>query len=111
MKKYNVQHEAWGPLAQGKNNIFQNEVLLSLAEKHQKSVAQVILRWIIQKGIVAIPKSIHKDRIIENISIFDFELSAKDINAIEMIDTNKSTIPSKRNPEVIERFANWKFKI
>jgi len=111
MKEYNVQHEAWGPLAQGKNNIFQNEVLVSIAEKHDKSVAQVILRWFTQRGIVTIPKSTHKERIIENFNIFNFELNQEDMNAIAMIDKNKSLIPSKRDPEMVKRFANWKFDI
>jgi len=69
MKEYNVQIESWGPFAEGRNNMFQNEVLLSLAEKYSKSVAQVILRWLIQRGVVAIPKSVHKERIIENFNI------------------------------------------
>lgn len=111
MNEYSVQHEAWGPLAQGKNNIFQHERLVSIAEKHHKSVAQVVLRWFAQRGIVAIPKSIHKERMIENISIFDFELSEEEIKAIATIDTNKSLIPSKRDPEVVKRFANWTFNI
>lgn len=111
MKEYNVQHQAWGPLAQGKNNIFQNEILVSIAEKYCKSVAQVILRWFTQRGIVAIPKSTHKERIIENINTFDFELSHEDMEAIAKVDTNISLIPSKRNPEIVKRFAYWKFNI
>ncbi|MEW4211717.1 aldo/keto reductase [Priestia megaterium] len=111
MKDYNVQMESWGPLAQGKNNIFENEILLSLAEKHNKSVAQVILRWLTQKGVVAIPKSVHKERIIENINIFDFELSQEDIDMIATLDTKKSLFPSKNDPEVVKQFANWKFNI
>ncbi|SIR99850.1 Aldo/keto reductase [Peribacillus simplex] len=111
MKEYNVQHESWGPLAQGKNNIFQNEVLVSIAEKYEKSVAQVILRWFTQRGVVAIPKSTHKERIIENFNIFDFEISGKDMNAVAAIDTKESLIPSKRDPKVVKRFANWIFDI
>lgn len=111
MKEFNVQHEAWGPLAQGKNHIFQNESLVSIAKQHHKSVAQIILRWFTQKGIVAIPKSTRPERIIQNIDIFDFELSTEQMNAIEAIDTNTSLIPSKRNPEMVKRFANWKFDI
>lgn len=111
MKEFNVQHEAWGPLAQGKNHIFQNETLVSIAKQHHKSVAQIILRWFTQKGIVAIPKSTRQERIIQNINIFDFELSTEQMNAIAAIDTNTSLIPSKRNPEMVKRFANWKFDI
>lgn len=88
-------------LAQGKNNIFQNEVLASIAEKHHKSIAQVILRWLRQRGIVAIPKSTHKERIIENINIFDFELSQEDINAIAKIDTNRWRMNNEETAVVI----------
>ena len=71
MKENTVQIESWGPFAEGKNNMFQNEVLVSIAEKHNKSVAQVILRWLTQRGVVVIPKSVRKERIIENFNIFD----------------------------------------
>lgn len=111
MKEYNIQMESWGPLAQGKNNIFQNEILVTLANKHQKSVAQVILRWLTQRGIVVIPKSVHKERIIENFRIFDFELSQDDMDAISTLDTNTSLFPSKNNPNIVKQFANWKFDI
>lgn len=111
MKEFNIRHEAWGPLAQGKNNIFQNDILVSIAEKHHKSVAQVIIRWFAQRGVVAIPKSTHKERINENFNIFNFELSQEDMNAIATLDMKKSLIPSKRNPEVVKRFASWKFDI
>ncbi|MCM3728827.1 aldo/keto reductase [Neobacillus cucumis] len=111
MKEYNVQLESWGPLAQGKNNIFQNEVLITLAEKHHKSVAQVILRWLTQRGVVAIPKSTHKDRIIENFNIFDFELTQEDMDTIATLDTKKSLFLSKNDPEVVKQFANWKLDI
>jgi 2,5-diketo-D-gluconate reductase A len=111
MKEFNIQHEAWGPLAQGKNNIFENQTLVSIAEKHNRSVAQVILRWLTQKGIVAIPKSTHNERIMENFNIFDFELTQEDMNTIATIDTKKSLFPSKRDPEMVKRFANWKFDI
>ncbi|MED4228435.1 aldo/keto reductase [Neobacillus cucumis] len=111
MKEYNVQHESWGPLAQGKNNIFQNQVLISLAEKHHKSVSQVVLRWLTQRGVVTIPKSIHKERIVENFNIFDFEISQEDMEAIATLDTKKSLGPSKRDPERVKFFANWKMDI
>jgi diketogulonate reductase-like aldo/keto reductase len=111
MKEYNVQHEAWGPLSQSKNNIFQNEVLVSIAEKHHKSVAQVVLRWLTQRGVIAIPKSTHKERIIGNLNIFDFELNQEDMNRIATLDTNKSLAPSKRDPEIVKFFSNWKMDI
>lgn len=111
MKQYNVQHESWGPLAQGKNNIFQNEMLVSIAEKHHKSVSQVVLRWLTQRGVVTIPKSVHKERIVENFNIFDFEISQEDMEAIATLDTKKSLGPSKRDPERVKFFANWKMDI
>src|SRR6476469_3057224 len=82
LQENNVQIESWGPFAEGKNNIFGNELLLSAAQKYNKSVAQVILRWLTQRGVVAIPKSVRKERIVENINIFDFDLSPEDIEAI-----------------------------
>src|SRR5512136_1892225 len=78
----NVQVEAWAPFAEGRNNLFQNEILLSIAASHKKSVAQVILRWLLQRGIIVLSKSIRKERIVENISVFDFELNAEDMAAI-----------------------------
>src|SRR5574339_618797 len=83
----NVQVEAWAPFAEGKNNIFQNETLLSIAAKYNKSVAQVILRWVIQRGIIALAKSTRKGRMTENIRVFDFELSAEDMAAMTTLDT------------------------
>ncbi|MBM7655450.1 diketogulonate reductase-like aldo/keto reductase [Neobacillus cucumis] len=112
MKEYNVQHESWGPLAQGKNNIFQNQVLISLAEKHHKSVSQVVLRWLTQRRVVTIPKSVHKERIVENFNIFDFEISQEDMEAIATLDTKKSLGPSKRDPERVKSSltGKWIFK-
>lgn len=111
MKEHNIQIEAWGPLAEGKNNIFQNEVLVSIAEKYNKSVAQVILRWLTQRKIVVIPKSVRKERIIENFNIFDFELNQEDMNNIATLDTNKTLFVSKLDPEQVKRYANIKFDI
>ena len=105
MKDLNVQIEAWGPLAEGKNNIFQNEVLVTLAETYDKSVAQIILRWLIQRDIVAIPKSVHEDRITENFNIFDFELSNDDMESIATLDTQASLFFSHQDPEVIKRLS------
>jgi 2,5-diketo-D-gluconate reductase A len=97
-----VQVEAWAPLAEGKNNIFQNEVLLSIAVKHQKSVAQVIFRWLVQRGIIVLAKSTRKERMIENISVFDFELNAEDLAAIATLDTKTSSFFDHRNPEMVK---------
>src|SRR5436309_2463504 len=98
LKENNVQIESWGPFAEGKNNIFHNDVLLSIAEKHGKSVAQVILRWLTQRGVVAIPKSVRKERMAENFNIFDFELSAEDMNTIATLDSKQSAFFDHRDP-------------
>jgi 2,5-diketo-D-gluconate reductase A len=111
MKDHNVQIESWAPFAEGRNNIFQNEVLVSIAEKHKKSVAQVILRWLTQRGVVAIPKSVHKERIIENFNIFDFELSQEDMERIATLDTKKSLFFSHNDPEIVKWLSNRKLDI
>ncbi|MDY8047471.1 aldo/keto reductase [Paenibacillus polymyxa] len=105
MKDHHVQIESWGPFAEGKNNIFKIEVLASMAEKHHKSVAQVALRWLIQRGIFAIPKSVHKERIIENFNIFNFELSREDMERIATLDSKESLILSLHDPENVEPSA------
>ena len=86
LAEYKVQQEAWGPFAEGKNGLFSNEVLAGIGRKHGKSVAQVVLRWLNQRGIVAIPKSVRKERMAENFAIFDFELDGDDIAAIAGLD-------------------------
>ncbi|MFE0624845.1 aldo/keto reductase [Priestia aryabhattai] len=111
MKENNVQIESWGPFAEGKNNIFQNELLASIAEKYNKSVAQVILRWLTQRGVVVIPKSVHKERIIENFNIFDFELNQEDIDMIATLDTKESVFFSHRDAEFVKWLGNVKFDI
>jgi len=106
-----VQVEAWGPFAEGKNNIFQNELLLSIAAKHKKSVAQVILRWLVQRGIIALAKSTRKERMIENISVFDFELSAEDVTAVATLDTKTSSFFDHRNPEMVKWLGSRKMDV
>ncbi len=92
MKEYGVQPEAWGPFAEGKNNFFQNPTLSEIATKYGKSVAQVALRWNVQRGVVVIPKSVHQERIQENFNIWDFELSKKDMETISGMDIGHSEI-------------------
>ena len=92
MKEYDVQLEAWGPFSEGKNNFFQNPTLSEIATKYGKSVAQVALRWNVQRGVVVIPKSVHKERIQENFNIWDFELSEKDMKTISRMDIGHSEI-------------------
>ncbi|MBD1379897.1 aldo/keto reductase [Metabacillus arenae] len=111
MNENNVQIESWAPFAEGKNNIFQNEVLVSIAERYNKSVAQVILRWLTQRGVVVIPKSVHKERIIENFNIFDFDLSQEDMEAIATLDTKKSLFFSHNDPEIVKWLGNRKLDI
>lgn len=106
-----VEVEAWAPFAEGKNNIFQNELLLSIATKHNKSVAQVILRWLVQRGIIALAKSTRKERMIENINVFDFELSAEDMAAIATLDTKTSCFFDHRNPEMVKWLGNRKLDV
>ncbi len=106
-----VQVEAWAPFAEGKNNIFQNAVLLSIAAKHNKSVAQVILRWLVQRGIIALAKSTRKERMMENISVFDFELSAEDVAAITTLDTKTSSFFDHRNPDMVKWLGSRKLDV
>src|SRR4028118_270688 len=108
LEENKVQIESWGPFAEGKNNIFQNELLLALSGKYQKTVAQVILRWLTQRGVVVIPKSVRKERIVENFDIFDFELSNEDMNAIVTLDTKKSLFFDHREPEMVKRLGEVK---
>lgn len=108
LQENNIQIESWGPFAEGKNNIFENELLLSIAGKYKKSVAQVILRWLTQRGVVVIPKSVRKERIIENFNIFDFELSPEDIDAIISLDTRVSSFFDHRDPEIVKMLGTAK---
>lgn len=99
MKEQGVQHQSWAPFAEGKGDLFNNDVLASIAEKHHKSIAQIVLRWLVQQDIVAIPKSVRKERIIENIDIFNFELNADDINRITSLDTGETLFLSYHDPK------------
>lgn len=103
--KYGVVLEAWAPFAEGRNNMFHNEVLLSIGEKHNKSAAQVILRWLYQRGIVSLAKSAHEERIKENFDIYSFELDDDDMKKIETLDTSTSSFFSHQDPSVIEWFG------
>lgn len=108
LQENNVQIQSWGPFAEGKNNIFQNDVLLSIGDKYNKSVAQVILRWLTQRGVVVIPKSVRKERMEENFNIFDFELSADDLKAIATLDTNQSLFFDHRDPNMVKWLGEYK---
>jgi 2,5-diketo-D-gluconate reductase A len=111
MKENHVQIESWAPFAEGKNNLFQNEVLVNIAEKYSKSVAQVVLRWLTQREVVVIPKSVRKERIIENFHIFDFELRQEDMESITTLDTKQSLFFSHRDPEKVKWLGTRKLDI
>lgn len=102
MKKYGVQHESWGPFAEGRKDMFTNPVIQAIGGKYGRSVAQVILRFFIQSDVVVIPKSTHKDRMIENFNVFDFSLSAEDMNAIAALDESESAFFSHYDPKTVE---------
>ena len=104
--KYGVVLEAWAPFAEGRNNMFKNETLVKIAEKHKKSVAQVILRWLYQRGIVTLAKSIHDERIKENFDIYSFELDDRDLELIYALDEKKSSFFSHQDPNIIEWFGS-----
>lgn len=104
----NVQMQSWGPFAEGKNNIFNNDLLISIGNKHDKSVAQIILRWLIQRNIVAIPKSVRKERMLENFNIFDFELSGDEIQMIQTLDTKESLFFDHRDPNMVKWLSEYK---
>lgn len=106
-----VAVEAWAPFAEGRNNIFQNDLLLSIAAKHNKSVGQVILRWVVQRGIIALAKTVRKERMIENISIFDFELSAEDMAAVTTLDTKTSSFFDHRDPKMVKWLGERKLDV
>ena len=103
LEENKVQPEAWAPFAEGRNNLFQNEILVTIGKKYGKSVGQVVLRWLIQRTIVALAKSTHKERIAENFDVFDFEMSDDDMQQITTLDMNESSFFSHRDPEAVKR--------
>ena len=106
-----VQAEAWAPFAEGRNGLFQNEVLKGIAERHGKSVGQVVLRWLVQRGIVALAKSVRKERMAENIAIFDFALEDTDMARIAALDTDTSSFFSHRDPSIVKWMSERKLDI
>jgi diketogulonate reductase-like aldo/keto reductase len=105
MVKNGVQIEAWAPFGEGRNGIFEDPVLKEIAQKHNKSVAQVILRWLIQRKVVALAKSTHRERIQQNFEVFDFELPAEDMETIRTLDTGKSLFFSHQEPSTVDLFV------
>jgi len=102
LKENKIQIESWGPFAEGKNEIFHNVDLVSIAEKHGKTVAQVILRWLTQRDIVVIPKSVRKERMAENFNIFDFDLDVSDMELIATLETGESLFFDHRDPAMVK---------
>lgn len=102
LEENNVQIESWGPFAEGKNDLFQNELLASIGKKYNKTIAQVVIRWLTQRGVVAIPKSVRKERMQENFDVFDFKLSDQDMEAIKTLDTNASSFFDHRDPAMVK---------
>lgn len=108
MKNYGVVPEAWGPFAEGKHGIFTNPVLAEIAAKHGKTVGQVVLRWNIQRGVVVIPKSVHKNRMEENIAVWDFSLDGDDMKKIAALDIGHSEIVNHSDPAFVKMINTWK---
>ena len=102
LKENNIQIQSWGPFAEGKNNLFENELLRKIGLQYGKTIAQVVLRWLTQRGIVAIPKSVRKERMKENFDVFDFELSAADMDAITALDSKESSFFDHRDPAMVK---------
>ena len=98
----NVQIESWGPFAEGKNNLFKNDLLKTIGEKYNKSIAQVVLRWLTQRGVVAIPKSVRKERMAENLNCFDFKLTSEEMEKISTLDTAASLFFDHRDPKMVK---------
>ncbi|MBS0381236.1 MAG: aldo/keto reductase [Proteobacteria bacterium] len=110
LRDNHVQIESWGPFAEGRNDIFRHETLVAMAARHGKSVAQVILRWLVQRGVVAIPKSVHAERIAENFAVFDFALSADDMRAIATMDSRQSAFFDHRDPAMVKLLGTTTFR-
>ena len=111
MASEGVQIESWAPFAEGRNNLFGNGTLVSLAAKYRKSVAQVVLRWLIQRGVVVIPKSVRPERMAENIDVFDFHLAPEHMDLIATLDTRRSCFLSHRDPETVKWLGTMKYEM
>jgi 2,5-diketo-D-gluconate reductase A len=110
MKEYGVQIESWGPFAEGKNGLFTNEMLTAIGRKYGKSIAQIVLGWLIQRGVVAIPKSVRKDRMAENLDVFGFELSQEEMDQIATMDKGESQFFSHRDPAMVKTLGNYRIE-
>ena len=108
MEEFGTRIMSWGPFAEGRNQLFTNETLLNIGARHDKSVAQVALRWLIQRGVIIIPKSTHIERMRQNLDIFDFELTADEMQEIAKLDTGRSLFFDHHDAETTRMFMNWK---
>ena len=104
MEKYGVHIEAWAPFGEGRNGLFQNETLIHIGQKYGKSSAQVIIRWLIQRGVIIVCKTTHVERMEQNFNVFDFKLTDEDMEKISKLDTNKSLFFNHQDPEMVEWF-------
>ncbi len=111
MRELGVQPEAWAPFAEGRNNLFTNEALVGIGRKHGKSVAQVVMRWLVQRGVVALAKSVRKERMVENLSVFDFELDDEDMTRIASLEAGQSAFFSHRDPAIVRSMAERRLDI
>lgn len=107
MEKYHIVHESWEPFAEGRNGLFESSILKEIGKKYGKSVGQTVLRFLIQSNVVVFPKSVHKERMVENFNIFDFSLSQEDMNTIRKMDTGQSAFFDHRTAEAAEMFMKW----
>ncbi len=111
LRKEGIAHEAWAPFAEGNNDIFNNPILKEIADKYNKTTGQVMLRWLLQRDVTVIPKSVHKDRMKQNFDVFDFELSNEDMNLISTLDTGKSTIYDEQNLDTARWIGTVKYDL
>lgn len=111
LQENNVQIESWGPFAEGKNDLFSNELLSAIGSKHGKSIAQVVLRWLTQRGVVVIPKTVSKERMVQNFNVFDFELSSEEMAAIATLDKGVSSFFDHRDPAMVKWIGTRKLDI
>ena len=111
LRENGVQIESWGPFAEGRNDLFSNPVLADIATRHGRSIAQIVLRWLLQRGVVAIPKSVRPERMAENFHIFDFELDGADMAAIAALDTGKSAFFDHRDPAIVKWMSERRLDI
>ncbi|OPY79445.1 MAG: Glyoxal reductase [Syntrophus sp. PtaU1.Bin005] len=111
LQENHVQIESWGPFAEGKNNIFTNELLQSIGDKYDKTIAQVVLRWLTQRGVVAIPKSVRRERMVENFDVLGFDLSKEDMAAIASLDQKQSSFFDHRDPAMVKWLGERKLEL